>query len=842
MTNNAIINNDIGIRTTCASNPTINDNEIQGNVSYGIYNADGSVVINAEKNYWGDDSGPYHRTLNPEGLGDRVSDYVDFIPWIGRVFEADIVVRPSEVSVSSLPDSTGQEDLTIKNEGNADLVFAIEEEGGDIGWLSVAPDSGTVVSADSLVVTVQFDAAGLAKGGYDGNLRIRSNDATDSLITVPVHLTVLNQPPLVAIPDTWATPCDTLDIPVRVDDVTGLGIIGVGLRVTYDSDKVTGLSASTSGTIAEGWGPPTYNVTDGQINIAMAGATELSGSGPLVYIRFVVDPHLSPGASSPLHFADLDFNEGEVPASPQDGSVTVPLVHVSMPDTSGTPCHTYFIPVNVDDDVGGLNIISAGIKLTYDDSILEATGATTAGTIAEAAGWGPPTFGITPGQINIGMAGANALSGSGPLVYVEFHVDSTAQHGDSTAIHFLEMIFNETDPSAITTDGLFSIALEFDVLGNISYYADTTKAVNGAVVTALSGGVPVCFDTTDASGDYRLLNLPAGNYTVKPDKDVEGKESAVSPFDAAKVLQDYVGIIDFTPYQKIAGDVSGNGSISPFDAAKILQYYVGLIDSFAVGDWSFVPASFAVNDTNWALAPDSLVYEPLGSDQFDQDYVGLLYGDVSGNWSPGGMVARAIPAQGPTRRVSLGDVHGETGASFVLPVAVDDATDIISAGITLSYDPKVLRAVDVSTTNLTSGYSVAHNVADGRIKIGLAGSRPLWGSGPLLDVRFQVLESADWGETSPIAISDVQLNEGRIAGVARSATFTAPLPTGFALSQNYPNPSNPETNIAYQLPVSCEVRLAIYNLTGQLVKTLVSEKKKAGYHTAHWDGRDNLGK
>jgi hypothetical protein len=48
----------------------------------GYWNADDAVVISAENNWWGDASGPYHPTLNPSGLGDEVSDDVDFEPWL----------------------------------------------------------------------------------------------------------------------------------------------------------------------------------------------------------------------------------------------------------------------------------------------------------------------------------------------------------------------------------------------------------------------------------------------------------------------------------------------------------------------------------------------------------------------------------------------------------------------------------------------------------------------------------------------------------------------------------------------------------------------------------------
>jgi hypothetical protein len=64
------------------SSPAIHHCNINGNTGFGVRNMTGSVTVNAEDNWWGDVSGPYHPTLNPGGLGDSVSDYVDFEPWL----------------------------------------------------------------------------------------------------------------------------------------------------------------------------------------------------------------------------------------------------------------------------------------------------------------------------------------------------------------------------------------------------------------------------------------------------------------------------------------------------------------------------------------------------------------------------------------------------------------------------------------------------------------------------------------------------------------------------------------------------------------------------------------
>lgn len=60
-------------------------------------------------------------------------------------------------------------------------------------------------------------------------------------------------------------------------------------------------------------------------------------------------------------------------------------------------------------------------------------------------------------------------------------------------------------------------------------------------------------------------------------------------------------------------------------------------------------------------------------------------------------------------------------------------------------------------------------------------------------------------------------------------------PDKYLLEQNYPNPFNPVTNIKYQLPVSGNVVLKIYDITGKEVAKIVDENKVAGYYTAVFD-------
>lgn len=70
---------------------------------------------------------------------------------------------------------------------------------------------------------------------------------------------------------------------------------------------------------------------------------------------------------------------------------------------------------------------------------------------------------------------------------------------------------------------------------------------------------------------------------------------------------------------------------------------------------------------------------------------------------------------------------------------------------------------------------------------------------------------------------------------------TQEIPAVYALQPSYPNPFNPITQIAYQLPEKSTVQIAIYNFLGKKVQTLVHAYQTAGYYEVQWDGTDAVG-
>ena len=67
---------------------------------------------------------------------------------------------------------------------------------------------------------------------------------------------------------------------------------------------------------------------------------------------------------------------------------------------------------------------------------------------------------------------------------------------------------------------------------------------------------------------------------------------------------------------------------------------------------------------------------------------------------------------------------------------------------------------------------------------------------------------------------------------------TGSVPLEFLLFQNYPNPFNPSSTIKFGIPEAAVVKLDVYNLLGQKVKSLVNAQKSAGYHTVTFNASD----
>jgi hypothetical protein len=165
----------------------------------------------------------------------------------------------------------------------------------------------------------------------------------------------------------------------------------------------------------------------------------------------------------------------------------------------------------------------------------------------------------------------------------------------------------------------------------------------------------------------------------------------------------------------------------------------------------------------------------------------------------------------------------------------------------LPYDPSRLEFIGVDKSDELAGdlYPVFFDGrdVDHHVDVSLAllgGKASIGGSGEIAGLTFRLLE----GGNQSLSFSLVDLRDGENTTLssddqdADGYEVVSLVPSGYDLDQSYPNPFNPETVIAYQLPSGGHVSLKIYNITGQLVRTLVDGHMPAGNHSVVWDSRD----
>jgi hypothetical protein len=95
-----------------------------------------------------------------------------------------------------------------------------------------------------------------------------------------------------------------------------------------------------------------------------------------------------------------------------------------------------------------------------------------------------------------------------------------------------------------------------------------------------------------------------------------------------------------------------------------------------------------------------------------------------------------------------------------------------------------------------------------------------------------------WGAADAvIRVDDISLMATATTGVEANDA----MPAKYALSQNYPNPFNPVTTLDFSLQARGEVEMAVYDLVGHKVRTLVNAAMSSGVHSVTWDGRNDSG-
>ncbi len=512
----------------------------------------------------------------------------------------------------------------------------------------------------------------------------------------------------------------------------------------------------------------------------------------------------------------------------EDGHITVPIV-VS--------------------DVTGREVRSADLTFTFDPAIMEPAGMNLDGTLVEGTDWMFMYNDPVPGKVLVSLAGTDALSGAGVLVNLEFDVTASAPCGGCTPLE-LGLLLNEGEPCVVVPDtAAYCLPME-TIAGCVHYYGcpylgNTEPPVPG--VTVFLEGATLDTAVTDEAGCYELDACLDSCYIITPTK--QGDGGAITSLDAALIMRymvcleslKYCPIVPMEMYdstycpadtvypQRVVADVSGSGMITSFDASIILRYVVGMdVSEYLVGEWRFYC--------------DSISVCPLSGSIDGQDFVAVLYGDVSGNW--GG----PTPASGGSEAViAIENVVGSPGDLVHVPVYIHNGDGFYGLDFKVAHDAGVVTVESVELGDIADGCLMEYDVKPGMVHIAMASSQGFVGDGVVCVITYRVAEDPGVSSTA-FRIRQARADEyvdylvaqdGKL--LLESAGTKPTVPVAFALYPVEPNPVSGMALLRFDVGELSHVRLTIHDVRGRLVRGLVDEIKTPNSYAILWDATDERG-
>jgi len=208
------------------------------------------------------------------------------------------------------------------------------------------------------------------------------------------------------------------------------------------------------------------------------------------------------------------------------------------------------------------------------------------------------------------------------------------------------------------------------------------------------------------------------------------------------------------------------------------------------------------------------------------------------------LLAQPLPS---TMLASAQDaVYTASAADGAALINLNTDFEIIVARFTFSYDNSY-GVADVQLSQALAGkVFIKKMFVEGKLIvdiISLTGLVPAELGSEMFSVAFR---DASHQEAS-LTLEKVEVADrsGKVYLEAAKVNAAKALPKVFSLSQNSPNPFNPSTTISYEIPESsgaAKVVMAVYNIRGQKVITLVDELKESGQYSVNWNGRDENGR
>lgn len=197
----------------------------------------------------------------------------------------------------------------------------------NISWASVSPTSGSAAGGESDSVNVTFNSSGLGAGTYEGTLCVESNDPDESLVEVPLSLTVQpsGDPATVRVGSGMVASGGSIDVSLEALDMPVGGLGAATVDVVYDSSvvTVTGCEDDPDGVFSSSL--CNINFAPNTIRLTALSTSGLSADSVLADITFSGTPG-SAGDSSALDVSVETFTEPSgtpIPTIEEDGLLEI---------------------------------------------------------------------------------------------------------------------------------------------------------------------------------------------------------------------------------------------------------------------------------------------------------------------------------------------------------------------------------------------------------------------------------------------------------------------------------------------------------------------------------------
>ncbi len=206
---------------------------------------------------------------------------------------------------------------------------------------------------------------------------------------------------------------------------------------------------------------------------------------------------------------------------------------------------------------------------------------------------------------------------------------------------------------------------------------------------------------------------------------------------------------------------------------------------------------------------------------------------------------------GPPANLALNSRPFAFNSSEPIKLEAELPADIAGVQVHIAYDPREIRLEKPRRTSLSDDLEMKYDTVSGRMSIviyNMGGPQreiPA-GTGTILEIPATRLSGIGDTIAPKLTITRAFLSTGKGEGIP-VAGVGANVPRQFELSQNYPNPFNPKTTIQFKVAAAdgdgspVPVKLEVFNILGQSVKTLIDDRRTPGTYMLEWDGTDVAG-